>query len=354
MIAPNAARYDLMVFGEGRTLRGFGLFSTLKLAPAKALPSVLFGVVCLLGASPARAAASPCEESAEIAVLPSPLSPWKGASLHVLFAAEKPFAGELILTAPDGSAAATTRNRQGGPPYFWFAEIAAPAAGTWHAKLVRDGAAGECASITRDIIVSETKPPPPHGTARRVWAIHAAWGRAAENLFSAWIEKLFDAPLDADLSWKTWNDVLRDRSRNFLFDYLGGGEDSAVGRVRPDCADFVYFLRAYFAYKMGLPFAYSNCSRGFGGSPPKCYQWFDIEHPGRTRPSPPTEPKPEANATHAAAPAPAPTLLQQMFPRQGAAPETEPTPAAGVASQRPAAPSSFGAYLRDVGDVVQS
>jgi len=203
--------------------------------------------------------------------------------------------------------------------------------------------------------VSETKPPPPHGTASSVWPIHAAWDRATENLFSAWIEKLFDAPLDADLSWKTWHDVLRDRSRNFLFDYLGSGEDSAVGRVRPDCADFVYFLRAYFAYKMGLPFAYSNCSRGFGGSPPKCYQWFDIEHPGRTRPSPPTEPRPEANATPAAAPAP--NLLQQMFPRQGAAPETEPTPAARVGSpepKRPAAPSSFGAYLRDVGDVVQS
>ncbi len=46
-----------------------------------------------------------------------------------------------------------------------------------------------------------------------------------------------------------------------------------------DCADFVYFLRAYFAYKMGLPFGYSNCSRGSGGKPPKCYQRFDVEHP---------------------------------------------------------------------------
>ena len=55
--------------------------------------------------------------------------------------------------------------------------------------------------------------------------------------------------------------------------------------LRPDCADFVYFLRAYFAYKMGLPFGYSNCSRGTGGTPPKCYQWFDIEHPEVTRPA---------------------------------------------------------------------
>src|ERR1700748_132510 len=40
---------------------------------------------------------------------------------------------------------------------------------------------------------------------------------------------------------------------------------------------------------MGLPFGYSNCSRGFAGKPPKCYQWFDIEHPELTRPAPPPE-----------------------------------------------------------------
>jgi hypothetical protein len=46
--------------------------------------------------------------------------------------------------------------------------------------------------------------------------------------------------------------------------------------LRPDCTDMVYFLRAYFAFKMGLPFGYSTCSRGGGGKPPKCYQWFSI------------------------------------------------------------------------------
>ncbi len=272
----------------------------LKFARAQTLPIALLGIVCLLGVVPARAAAS-CEESAEVAVLPSPLAPWKGAPLRVLFAAEKPFAGELSLIAPDGRVAATTRNRQGGPPYFWFAEVAAPVAGTWHARLSREGAMGECATITRDIMVSDVKPPPPHGAAGSVWPIHAAWDRATENLYSAWIEKLFDVPLDAEASWKAWHEVLHDRSRNFLFDYLGAGEDGVMARVRPDCADFVYFLRAYFAYKMGLPFGYSNCSRGFGGAPPKCYQWFDIDHPGRTRPAPPEQ---KAETTSAAPPHP--------------------------------------------------
>ena len=94
--------------------------------------------------------------------------------------------------------------------------------------------------------------------------MRGSWNSTTEALFSAWIEKLFDAPPDQDLSWKVWSEVLRDQSRNFLFNYLGRGEDNVRDRPEPDCADFVYFLRAYFAYKMGLPFGYSNCSRGIG------------------------------------------------------------------------------------------
>ena len=59
--------------------------------------------------------------------------------------------------------------------------------------------------------------------------------------------------------------------------------------IRPDCADLPYFLRAYFAFKMGLPFGYSKCSRGGGGQPPKCFQWFSIQNleaPRRCRPEP--------------------------------------------------------------------
>ena len=60
-----------------------------------------------------------------------------------------------------------------------------------------------------------------------------AWNRATENLYSAWIEKMFDAPLDAELSWPTLHDVLRDKSRNMLFNYLGLGEDEIGDLVPP-------------------------------------------------------------------------------------------------------------------------
>src|SRR5215475_15768973 len=88
--------------------------------------------------SNAQTQAASCEDAVELAVLSSPLTPWKGAPLRVVFAAEKPLEGELSLIAPDGSVAAKSAERHGGPPYFWFAEAGAPAAGTWHAKLARE------------------------------------------------------------------------------------------------------------------------------------------------------------------------------------------------------------------------
>ena len=75
-----------------------------------------------------------CGDDTDIAVLSSPIAPWKGAPLRVVFAAEKPLEGELSLIAPDGRVVAKSRERHGGPPYFWFAEFASPASGTWQAN----------------------------------------------------------------------------------------------------------------------------------------------------------------------------------------------------------------------------
>ena len=194
-----------------------------------------------------------------------------------ILAAEKPLEGELSLIAPDGSVAATSRERHGGPPYFWFAEVASPAAGTWHAQLARDHAPAECSTITREIAVRGDQPPRPSKTEGSLWPLRNTWNRSTENLYSAWIEKLFDDPLDAAPSWKALHEVLRDRSRNFLFNHLGLGEDQMGLIIRPDCADLPYFLRAYFAFKMGLPFGYAKCSRGGGGKRPTCHAWWNIQ-----------------------------------------------------------------------------
>src|SRR5437868_1154918 len=84
-------------------------------------------------------------------------------------------------------------------------------------------------------VVRADEPPRPHGTSGTVWPLRNSWNRATEDLYSAWIEKLFDAPLDAEPSWKAWHEVLRDKSRNLLFNYLGTGEDNVTMNLRPDC-----------------------------------------------------------------------------------------------------------------------
>jgi hypothetical protein len=291
---------------------------------AAAASLLLAGAFFAVTPSDARAATAAGCQDAELAMLAAPIAPWKGAPLRVLVAADQALDGEFTLIAPDGSVAAKSHDRYGGPPYFWIAEVAAPAVGTWHASLVRNGAPDGCRTITRDIVVSAQKLPAPQRSPGSVWPIRNTWNRATENLFSAWIEKLFDAPLDTEPSWKAWHEVLRDQSRNLLFNYLGVGEDNLTISLRPDCADFAYFLRAYFAFKMGLPFGYSNCSRSG-----KCYQWFNIAHPETTRPPPP----PDQRIASALA---------------------EPAEAAATASAPPKSTPSFAEYLRIVGDVVHS
>ena len=201
--------------------------------------------------------------------------PWKGAPLRVVFTAEKPLDGELSLIEPNGKVAATSRDRHGGPPYFWLAEVAAPAAGQWRAILVREGASAECQTVTREFVVQRKQAAGPRA-GKGVWPAKLAWNRATENLYSAWIETLFDAPLNEAPSWKAMHEVLRDPSRNLLFNHLGLREDQKGLVIQPDCADVPYFLRAYFAFKMGLPFGYAKCTRGDGGQPPKCTQWWNI------------------------------------------------------------------------------
>ncbi|MFL6804640.1 MAG: hypothetical protein ACJ8FM_11680 [Xanthobacteraceae bacterium] len=339
--------------------RPFAAAATASLLIAGAFFAILFSVAD----SPAQGRPGVCEDAAELAVLPSPIAPWKGAPLRVIFAAEKPLEGELSLIAPNGSVAAKSRERHGGPPYFWFAEVASPAAGTWHAKLARDRAPAECSTITREIAVSDRKPARPQATQGSVWPVRNTWNRATENLYSAWIEKLFDAPLDAAPSWKALHEVLRDRSRNVLFDHLGLGEDQMGLVIRPDCADLPYFLRAYFAFKMGLPFGYAKCTRGSGGEPPKCPVWWNIqnEEPRTPPPEDITEPGPAFEIVRQPAANPVsgfwarPPRLATALPEGVVAP---PAPAAkppGPPPRPPGLAPAFGHYLRwSVADAVHS
>ena len=60
-------------------------------------------------AAQAQGRSGACEES-NLAVLASPVAPWKGAPLRVVFTSEKALDGELSLVGPDGSVATNTPN----------------------------------------------------------------------------------------------------------------------------------------------------------------------------------------------------------------------------------------------------
>src|SRR5262249_40926302 len=73
------------------------------------------------------------------------------ARLRVRPVPKTPFKPELARPGPEAGGPPPAGERQGGPPYFWFTEIKAPAAGSWHATLTPQQAGAGCGPITREI-----------------------------------------------------------------------------------------------------------------------------------------------------------------------------------------------------------
>jgi len=229
-----------------------------------------------------------CTDPGPLILFASPDHPIRGQPLRVVAVAEHSVDARLTLAS--GEVSVETADRQQGPPYFWFAEVTPKDAGTWSASLARLGC-GNASMATRQGAVGPRAPAARSSPRTALWTTRLAWSPAIENRYSAWIQHLFDAPLDTQPTWGALHEVLRDRQRNFLFDHLGQAEDEAGVVLRPDCADLPYFLRAYFAFKLGLPFGWSRCSRGEPAAPPRCEDFATSEQPfppvGDKPPSPP-------------------------------------------------------------------
>jgi hypothetical protein len=283
-------RYSVLV-------RGLILFLAPALAalacsgePSPSAPASTTATAAGTSASPASATAAAtrapaaCEAGRGVTVFVSPETPARGKPLRVVAVSEADTAGALLVRDASGKTIATGE-RRGGPPYFWLAEVAAPEAGALRASVEDKDASVSC----KEIAVQESVEAPPRAFSAFVWTPKAQWSRVTEDLFSAWIEKLFDAPLDASLSWPVLHDVLRDPGRNFLHNHLGLSEDTGQKAISidPDCADLPYFLRAYFAFKLKLAFGYSGCTRGTAASPPSCIKRRNIRD---ARAEPPDDP----------------------------------------------------------------
>jgi len=213
--------------------------------------SVLFAI-SVLACAPALFAA-PGALDGPRAVLVSPETPRPGRPLRVLAAFEADASKvRVLLRAPSGEMKPAAAKRGGGPPFWVAAEFSAAPSGAF-SVIIEEG--------RNEIAIGPT------GSVETA----KGWSRAAESLYSAWIEALF-AEADERSSWKALHEVTRDRSRNLLHDHLGLGEDQASGpnalEMTPDCADNPYFLRAYFSWKLGLPFGFHETSWGTLESPP--------------------------------------------------------------------------------------
>jgi hypothetical protein len=181
--------------------------------------------------------------------------------------------GKLKVTGPSGEVDALRSKNGTELPYWRIDDFAGGDAGKYTVTLVENRS-----EVYR--IEFEVAPPQPVSQPGKVWKTTRGWDAAMEALYSAWINALFQG-CDEQSSWPALHEVTRDQERNFLYNYLSLGEDDPAGKatvlMEPDCADNPFFLRAYFAWKLGLPFGYHICDRGYLGKNPGTGQWVTNE-----------------------------------------------------------------------------
>jgi cell wall-associated NlpC family hydrolase len=208
-----------------------------------------------------------CSDSLDVAIFRSPRVPNAQQPLRVIVTTAKELGPvELVLVGPGGERPALATHRLGGPPWTWWVEVEQPAAGDWTAVLGDGTSVAACEEFH---VARFPSRPPAHGADEPPWRSIWRWERDTDNLYAAFVEQLFLNPGAADATWPDLQTLLRDPQRNLLHDHLGLGEDEKLLLV-PDCADLPYFLRAYFAWKFRLPFAFRRCTRGHAGIPPSC------------------------------------------------------------------------------------
>jgi hypothetical protein len=249
--------------------------------PSAALWAALF-LAALSGHAAAREKGKPkpatrelegsCSDSDEAALWWSPLEAVVGRPIKIMAVGEG--AGDLAITDPHGDAKALTAVRRDGPPTSLTADFTPARAGSHQLIWRRGGKPIAC----RKIAVAAKPGAPATSVGGHVWPSAHAWDRRYENLYSAWIATLFDAPVDQSLDFRPLHQALRDQARNFLYGYLGLREDDPKNKAAiaatPDCADLPYFLRGYFSWKLGLPFGFRDCDRGTESRPPRCTTFY--------------------------------------------------------------------------------
>ena len=227
----------------------------------------------LLAAVGLRAApAGKADNGDSIALLVSPGDPAPGKPLRVLAAAENEIEkAQIQVRGPGGKVSGSKLKSGGGPPFWWSAEFPVASEGSYEISLVFRGKALATTELRVGGPVSQA------AVAAASGNLAHGWNRRWEDLYSAWIDALF-SEADERASWRTLHEVTRDPARNILYNHLGLGEDDPSNRspvvMEPDCADCPFFLRAYFAWKLGLPFGFHETDRGTLERAPRPGRWL--------------------------------------------------------------------------------
>jgi hypothetical protein len=223
--------------------------------PVKIFHYIFACLLTWVSVSAALAEEYSCAETGETHIWISPLNPKADGIIRIMAVSTDGPVSELALIDSQGARMPLQSRRRGGPPWSLIATLKGANDGDYRVVAGRDGALTACHTFT--IGGSGTQKSP------------KAWGLATEAFYSAWIEELFGAPPEENLSFPSLQQALRNTKRNFLHNHLGLNEDKNLP-LTPDCADLPYTLRAYFAWKAGLPIAFRACGRGSAKAPPQC------------------------------------------------------------------------------------
>lgn len=204
------------------------------------------------------------------ALLVSPENPQPGENFRIIAAGNADLRRtRIIVSGQTANPDPVNSKKSEGSPYWRIDEFTGASEGNYHVSLV----SGKKEACRIDFKISSGKA---KGTANGAWKSVRGWDSAAELLYSAWVNSLFYG-CDERSSWTSFHEVTRNRENNFLFNHLSLGEDNpdAVNSVimEPDCADNPFFMRAYFSWKLGLPFGYHICDRGGPGHVPRTGRW---------------------------------------------------------------------------------
>ncbi len=204
-----------------------------------------------------------------------PANPTEGETFRIVATGGRNIRKATIkVTGPLGNIEAQNLKTGNELPCWRLDSFTGSGAGSYKATLLINGKELSVLSFN----ISSKKTNRTSGTARKM---AQGWNGAIETLYSAWINALFQGS-NEQTSWGALHEVTQDKERNFLYNYLSLGEDDVKSknpiRMEPDCADNPFFMRAYFAWKLGLPFGYHVCDRGYLGKSPQTGQWITNEN----------------------------------------------------------------------------